>query len=397
MRVETKHLVSYAVQFAEEASSLKEQQKAVQLYLAKKNNDTLANISPYRSYSAIKYSLQNEFIEEISKKSKKFNALEKALIECKRTGAVLVIASKQIKQLIKNNNFTQLLLRYRVPFNCTEQPNLTLDTLPAILDFLEAMSKGHSEIIRKALESARGPLGNPNALKEITKVNKPKSENAVMFALMLAPIIHKYRKDGLSQRKIVEALNSTQYLAPEGGQWVLSQLQKVLERIELNTIALNCKADLDEFDKKQYTTEQRIKALNIMNVSAPGRGQWDENSFNKVVERISMIDEILNFNQFVLEVYPDIHQDSENNLSFSSIARKLKERKISVPKRIQWEITHQNDINENAKQEEVFDWTSDVVEIAVKAAKRRLHDIQHFMHRDTLTASQSIISELQKI
>ena len=90
-------------------------------------------------------------------------------------------------------------------------------------------------------------LGNPNAAREIAKVNRIKVENAVLFALIMHPLIAQMLKEGLSQRKMVDRLNELGFTAPEGGKWVLSQFQKVLDRVKANELAMKVSDDLEKY------------------------------------------------------------------------------------------------------------------------------------------------------
>jgi hypothetical protein len=96
--------------------------------------------------------------------------------------------------------------------------------------------KLHGQLIREGLKMTSAKSGNPNAAEVISKVNKPKIDVAIVFADLLQPIIADYKRKGYSQRQMVKTLNEEGFTAPEGGKWVLSQLQKVLDRVRLNEV-----------------------------------------------------------------------------------------------------------------------------------------------------------------
>lgn len=89
-----------------------------------------------------------------------------------------------------------------------------------------------NEKIRQTLSHISDiPLGNPHAREQLQKINTRKKAHAIMFAMLLQPIIDIYRNQDLSQRAMVELLNDQNICAYAGGTWVLSQLQKVITRI----------------------------------------------------------------------------------------------------------------------------------------------------------------------
>lgn len=92
--------------------------------------------------------------------------------------------------------------------------------------------KQHSLRIKEALQQTEVPLGNPQAREQLAKINNQKKDRALMFAMMMQPIANHYRRKCVSQRKLVCLLNEHNICAPEGGRWVLSQLQKTLKRID---------------------------------------------------------------------------------------------------------------------------------------------------------------------
>ena len=101
------------------------------------------------------------------------------------------------------------------------------------------------------------PLGNPHAKKQIAAVNAVKKDYAYLYALMLEPVINA--KAGLSQRKMVEYLNNEGIHAHEGGNWVLSQYQKVLHRIHLLQTVFELQQKHQRWE--QLPTEQQLQTL----------------------------------------------------------------------------------------------------------------------------------------
>lgn len=199
----------------------------------------------------------------------------------------------------------------------------------AIAAYANKIRKAHSASIKEGLSKTDAPLGNPNAVEVISKVNKIKVEGAVLFALALAPIIEKYEKEGLSQRKIVDKLNHENYMAPEGGKWVLSQYQKVLSRIRTNEVALKLDEKLDEYKSQGYTDQQIIENLNQNNyIPLPNNEQWNKSYLDSIKKRLQVIKHVVNLYKVLDSIGDLLEQFQEDNLSYKQIANELNKRGI---------------------------------------------------------------------
>lgn len=322
------------------------------------------------------------------KKNRELSHFLQAIVHAKKEDAELVIA--QLQNLTRFESFTNPLLESKVKFHCIDQPLVNDSTLLAVVENVRYLRERHSRRIREGLYQTLSQLGNPHALQEITKVNKPKTESAVLFALVLAPIIAYYRIQGHSQRKMVQVLNEEGFLAPEGGPWVLSQLQKVLERVDLNNLALDLTDTLDEFAQKKYTPEQMVKALKAMRIALANQTEWDVHELNKVIERLHSIREILDFNQFVLETYPQMLQMEQSGLSYSDIADTLNKSKVALPERVQWELQQ----DKAAGHPVTLDaWNATNIEVTLRIAKRRKDDIESYIRPETLARSEALFKQ----
>lgn len=387
------HAVVYHIseQKTAEKSTLSELPEATQQlvthFLAEQNKHNLVN-GPYGTYQAEQWQLSSVFIEAVERKSKRLPILDRAILSCKENGAVLIIP--ELRDLVRNESLTSKLIDSKLKFFCLDQPSITKDTLPALAETFSQLRLRHSQRIRQALQQTVAKLGNPNALKEITKVNKPKQENAVMFAILLGPIIDHYRTQGYSQRKIVDTLNQEGFLAPEGGQWVLSQLQKVLERIEFNRAALTLRPTLEEFEAKGYTDEQQLKALAAMKAKTPNRKEWDRGLLGKVKERLEMILDVIDFNNFVSQVVPEIMQLQQQGLTDDAIADKLNAKGIAIPKRVQWELS-QETLGDETEHVDDEQWDAEGIELACVVAQRRQEDLRHLFKEQTLERSLQLV------
>lgn len=340
------------------------------------------------NYCGNKKKILKYYSETHDKKHRDLPEFLKAVEHAKNEKAELVIA--QLQNLTRYAAFTDPLLQSKIKLHCIDQPLVNDSTLLAVVENVRYLRERHSRRIRQGLNETLSQLGNPHALQEITKVNKPKTESAVLFALVLAPIIAYYRIQGFSQRKMVQALNDEGFLAPEGGPWVLSQLQKVLERVDLNNIALDLCEVIDQFDEKNYSTEQMLKTLKAMQVPSPNKEGWDEHELNKVIERLHIIREILDFNQFVLEIYPKVVEMADSGLSYNDIADKLNTSNVSLPERVVWELQQEqatgHEVNLN-------NWDAVNTETAMRIAKRRKEDIESYIRPETLSRSEALFKQ----
>jgi hypothetical protein len=334
-----------------------------------------------------------EYMERHDRKHKELKEFKKAVQHAKQAGATLIIP--QLQNLTRFESFTKPLLDSDVDFYCLDQPRVNNMTLAAVVENIRFLREKHSRLISEGLARTMAQLGNPNALQEITKVNKPKTESAVLFALILSPIIAYYRMQGYSQRRMAQTLNDEGFSAPEGGHWVLSQLQKVLDRVDMNDVALALCTTLDEFEEKGYNNAQCAKALTAMRAKSPGRKPWDDYLVGKIKERLQTIREIAGFNEFVVLVYPHMQKFQESGLSDEEIAKRLNQDGVQIPERVIWELEHENEEAVTTLNRE--QWEAHDVEIARRIAERRKADISHYVHPHTLQRSEVLFKEFTGI
>jgi hypothetical protein len=248
-----------------------------------------------------------------NRRTNKWPQLEKAIDACKLKSATLIIA--ELGTLTNNESFTQLLLDSGISFHCCDQPFVNQTILEALYKHAQVQRKKHGELIRQGLKMTTAKSGNPNAAEVISKVNKPKIDTAIVFAFLLQPIITDYKRKGYSQRQMVKTLNEEGFTAPEGGKWVLSQLQKVLDRVRLNEVTTETKTFLEEAETRDKTEEQLVEELNRRGVVSLKRSSWDVSQVNKLLARQEQIKDIELINRFVLDLLPIVHEYRRRNLS----------------------------------------------------------------------------------
>lgn len=329
-----------------------------------------------------------EFSEgEDAQRGKSFPVLERAIACAKRERAILVIA--ELGNNAQRQEFTSLLIDSQIDFLCVDRPSVNRHTLPAVVEHVENMRKMHRELIIRGLEATRARLGNPNAVREINKVNRPKIENAVIFALILAPIIKDYNKRGYSQRKMVAALNDAGFTAPEGGKWVLSQLQKVLDRIRLNELAQILAPVIADYQAKNYSARQIVHVLNVSGYDAPGKGPWDADKLDKLIERIVCVREIIDFNGFILEVYPLMKDFVQQGMTIDQMAEELNKAGLTVPERVAWELAEE-EVAPGELMTQEQSWDAERVEALKGLASKRVEAID-MLKDETLSVAEEIL------
>lgn len=264
--------------------------------------------------------------------------LKKAIEYCIQNKTNLIIA--EIRNLTNNESFTDLILTMIQPkdpnafipdIHCCDQPFITRHNFPAIVEHASEQRKIHGELIKAGLSRTSAKSGNPHASEVITKVNKPKIDNAIIYALLLQPIVYTYQTKGYSQRRMVTALNEEGILAPEGGKWVLSQLQKVLDRIKINDTALALEKAFKQYEMKGLNIEQIAAVLNSENIPAPKGKIWTAEMADAIHKRIKQIHDILKFNELVIELSPVLNKYHVDEMNEEVLLEELKHIGVKIP------------------------------------------------------------------
>lgn len=277
------------------------------------------------------YELIKTFVElgDMKRQRLKWPELKKAIDYCTVQQADLVLA--EIKNLTANETFSEFLLRFvTLPreLYCCDQPLITSETLPAIIEHARVQRVEHGNLIKAGLKRSHAKSGNPHAIEEINRVNRPKISHAIIYSLLLHPIIEEYAQNGYSQRKMVEMLNSEGYTAPEGGTWVLSQLQKMLERMKVNQTALLLESRLTNELASGLTSAQIAERLNSEQKIIPPRGKdvWTDALVSSIHKRSVQIRDILKFNQLIIELTPILNRYHIDEITETIFAKAVSEK-----------------------------------------------------------------------
>jgi len=173
--------------------------------------------------------LVGEFIEVESGRRRNRPELNKALQECKRLNATLVIA--KLDRLARNVHFITGLMESGVDFVAADMPTankLTVQILAAVAeDEAERISARTSAALKAA--KARGVILGKNG-KSLAAKNK---RDANGFALKMLPIINRLRGEGFTTvRGLQHELNKQKIPSAKGGNWHLGTVQRLLSRID---------------------------------------------------------------------------------------------------------------------------------------------------------------------
>lgn len=249
--------------------------------------------------------------------------LEKAMHYCRTHHATLLVV--ELRNLTNNDRFASLLMHFLEAgeVHCIDQPFIDKTNFRALVEHARQHRRFHGQLIKQGLERTNAKSGNPNAKEVIDRVNRPKIENAVVFALLLKPVIEHYRSKGYSQRRMVNALNHEGIHAPEGGQWVLSQLQKVLDRMRVNDVAIALDTLFTTCHTEETTNETILERVQATNVLPPKGQQWNMSTLEDVLERHQQLIDIAKMNELIVQLAPVFKDVAVSDLTPEWLVEKL--------------------------------------------------------------------------
>lgn len=194
------------------------QQKAVQQYLAEQGSEQVA-----------------EFVEVESgrKTDSQRPELAKALEACKKHKAVLVVA--KLDRLARNVHFISGLMEAKVKFIALDMPEANELTLHVMAAFAEHEAKRISERTKAALAVAKergvklGTAGAANLQPNI----EARQKQAQAFAESLSGIFEGFKLRELTQRQMVDELNSLGIKTARSSSWSLIQVQRILKTLQV--------------------------------------------------------------------------------------------------------------------------------------------------------------------
>lgn len=165
--------------------------------------------------------------------------LAKALADCKRSKATLVIA--KLDRLARNVHFLSGLMEAGVDFVCCDQPSANRLTLHILAAVAEDEARRISERTKAALAAYKargGKLGaarpgakrltggaNAYAAKRAGEVAREKAQEAYGD---LAPWVKELRAGGMSLRAVAAKLNGEGHTTRQGKAWNPVQVARIL-------------------------------------------------------------------------------------------------------------------------------------------------------------------------
>ncbi|MBV8270348.1 MAG: recombinase family protein, partial [Planctomycetaceae bacterium] len=202
---------------------LEGQEAAVAAY-AKSNNFILL-----RSYTEVETGKRSDRPE-----------LARALADCKLSRATLVIG--KLDRLSRNVHFLSGLMESGVDFIACDNPHANRLTLHILAAVAEDEARRISERTRAALAAYKargGVLGaarpgarrlgggaNPAAARRAGEVSAARARDAYAH---LAPLVARWRAEGLSHRRIAARLDAAGYATRSGKPWNHTQVGRVLK------------------------------------------------------------------------------------------------------------------------------------------------------------------------
>lgn len=170
----------------------------------------------------------SEYVEVESGKRNDRPELAKALAECRRRKAVLVIA--KLDRLARNVALVANLMESRVEFVCCDMPDANRLTLHILASVAEHEREMISQRTKAALAAAkaRGTLLGANG----KNLGARKIAEAEAFAAHMAPVIDGLRAEGFTTiRALMGEMNRRAIPSARGGQWHEMTVSRLLGRI----------------------------------------------------------------------------------------------------------------------------------------------------------------------
>lgn len=172
-----------------------------------------------------------EFTEVESGKNNDRPQLRAALDLCKRKKATLVIA--KLDRLSRSTAFVSSLIEAGTDFVAADNPHAN----KVMLQMFSVMAEWERDQISArtkaalAAAKARGVKLGQAGFANLQPVLDAREQAANEFAVGLSRVVRGFLADGLTRRAIVEELNRLQIRTARGGVWSLTQVQRLITRI----------------------------------------------------------------------------------------------------------------------------------------------------------------------
>jgi DNA invertase Pin-like site-specific DNA recombinase len=174
-----------------------------------------------------KWELLREYVEVESGKRNDRPELAKALAECRKRKARLIIA--RLDRLARNVAFIANLMDGKVDFICCDMPEatrLTIHVLAAVAEHEREMIAARTRAGLAAARQQGVKLGGPR----LSEINERRQADSVARARAIQPILDELAD--LSTRAAAAELNARQVPTPTGRPWSAKTVSRARARIE---------------------------------------------------------------------------------------------------------------------------------------------------------------------
>lgn len=177
-----------------------------------------------------------EFVEVESGRKTDRAELARALAECRRTGATLIVA--RLDRLSRNLKFLATMLEGDVKFIAADNPSANELTLGILSVIAQAEAKLISARTSAALQAAKvrgvklgNPRGRPFGEAEKARGRATIAAEADQRAAVVRPVLDELRASGLtSLAGLARGLTERGVQTARGGVWTATQVARVVER-----------------------------------------------------------------------------------------------------------------------------------------------------------------------
>ncbi|CAB3975909.1 putative phage resolvase/recombinase for integration and excision [Burkholderia cenocepacia] len=172
-----------------------------------------------------------EFTEVESGKNNERPQLRAALEMCKKKKATLVIA--KLDRLSRSTAFVSSLIEAGTDFVAADNPHAN----KVMLQMFSVMAEWERDQISArtkaalAAAKARGVKLGQAGFANLQPVIAAREQAANEFAVGLSRVVQGFLADGMTRRAIVDELNRLQIRTARGGAWSLTQVQRLITRI----------------------------------------------------------------------------------------------------------------------------------------------------------------------
>ncbi|KZT13335.1 resolvase [Acidovorax sp. GW101-3H11] len=178
-----------------------------------------------------------EEVESGKKSDQARPKLARALAECKKTGARLLVA--KLDRLARNVHFVSGLMRSKVGFVACDLPEASDLTIHVMASFAEHEAKRIGERTRDALAAAkkRGKILGKTGPANLKRNLEERKATADSFAERMRREVRGMQAEGKTVAAMVSELNQKGITTARGGQWQSVQLGRVIARLDAADLA----------------------------------------------------------------------------------------------------------------------------------------------------------------